>query len=595
METLQRLNDPRVRILLGFFVCLMAALLLHLSHAGDRLSRKALDRQFSLLQRYDGHPAKRDVVIVGIDEAAYKTFKEPFPLWHPHLGKFMQAMAKAKPAVVGLDIVLPERSYQFLVAQYDQSLLLGLQELKVQSPIVLAQTLDESGAFRSIFAPYLAAAGVDAPSSVVVCLDGDGVARRFDPNLCTVNAQGSTLVEKMAAHLGNAAPGTGVVDFSAGEKFEYVPFLKVLEWQEKGNAEQLLSIFGGKPVLLGVVAPAGERVNVPVPLAVWAPFERQVPAVLMQAQMLRSMIGDGLIREANPYMILGLMLLGALFWLGRTGWLKLAALLAFPFALLGLATWQLGQGFYLPVGGILFSGVLAFFLRLAYEGALQIQQRNWLRVTFGNYVSQEVLHEIMAGNIRSGLDGARIRVCMLFAGIHGFTTRSENSAPQEVVALLNDYFSEMTVAIHQHKGTVDKFIGDGVMAFFGAPQVLECPEKNALEAAQEMLVRLRHVNARLREQGIAPIEIGIALHVGEVVIGHIGSKSRHEYTVIGDAVSITAKLEGLTKTLGYPVVCSAAVAKAVENSGGLNDCGEHSIKDATYHMYGWNPPLLAAN
>ena len=160
---------------------------------------------------------------------------------------------------------------------------------------------------------------------------------------------------------------------------------------------------------------------------------------------------------------------------------------------------------------------------MLYEGALQVQKRHWLRDTFGSYVSQEVLQEIMAGSIHSGLEGARVRLCILFADIHNFSARSEESSPQEVVALLNDYFSEMTMAIHQHRGTVDKFIGDGVMAFFGAPQALECPEKNALEAAQEMLQRLRLVNERLREKGIAPIEIGIALHVGEVVTGNIGS------------------------------------------------------------------------
>ena len=269
-------------------------------------------------------------------------------------------------------------------------------------------------------------------------------------------------------------------------------------------------------MLLGVVSPLGERVNSPVPLAAWDPFRHRIPGVLMQAQMLRSMLDGGMIREANTYVVLALTLLAGLFWLGRIGWLKLAALVAFPFVLLLLSTWLLGQGMYLPIGSILLSGVFAFLARLAYEGVQQVQQRNWLRGTFGSYVSQEVLQEIMAGNIRSGLDGARIRVCILFADIHGFSARSETRPPQEVVSLLNDYFSEMTVAIHQHKGTVDKFIGDGVMAFFGAPQALECPEKNALEAAQEMLLRLRHVNARLQEQGIAPVEIGIALHVGEV-------------------------------------------------------------------------------
>lgn len=593
METLKRLSDPKVRMLLGLGLCLLVALVLHLSQTGEKLSRKVLDRQFALLHRYETHPVQNDVVIVGIDDASYKAFKEPFALWHPHLGKFLQAMAVAKPAVLGLDIVLPARSYEFLIPHYDQSLLHGLQTARAQVPLVLAQTVEVNGVFRTVYEPFVTASGGDTLGSVLVCPDDDGLVRRFDPNMCTVNAQGTMFVEKMAAHLGNVRLGPGLVDFSAGEKFEYVPFNKVLEWQAQSDTAQLTRTFGGKPVMLGVVSSLAERVNSPVPLAAWDPFRRRAPGVLMQAQMLRSMLDGGLIRAANAYVVLVLTLLAALFWLGRVGWLKLVALAVFPFLLLLVSTWQLGQGMFLPIGGILFSGVFAFFARLAYEGVQQAQQRNWLRVAFGSYVSPEVLQEIIAGNIRSGLDGARIRVCILVADIHGFSARSESRPPQEVVALLNDYFSEMTVAIHQHKGTVDKFIGDGVMAFFGAPQPLECPEKNALEAAQEMLLRLRQVNARLQEQGIAPVEIGIALHVGEVVIGHIGSALRHEYTAVGDAVSLTARLEDLTKTLGYPVVCTSGVAKAVENSGGLADCGEQNVRGVALRVYGWNPPLLA--
>ncbi|BCK87731.1 hypothetical protein MIZ01_1523 [Sideroxyarcus emersonii] len=595
MDAFSRLDRHKATMLLGLGICVLAAVLLHVFQAGDQLSRTVLDEQFDLMHRYDVHQPKNDVVIVGIDEDATKALIEPFSLWHPHLARFLDAMALARPSVVGLDIPLPERSYQFLVPQYDQILLQGLQRLKAQTPLVLAQMLDDSGTFRPVYAPYVAAVGEDALASVVLCQDDDGVVRRFDPNLCTVNARGSMLVEKMAARLGTPHPGTGLVDFSAGEKFEYIPFLKVLEWQRQGNAELLERTFRGKPVLLGVVARFGDRAKAPVPLASWEPSKLRVPGVLMQAQILRSMLGAGLVREANTWLVGALTALAALFWLGRISWFKLAAVIVFPLLLLLVSTWLLGQGIFLPIGGILLAGVLAFLARLAYEGARQVRQRKWLRGTFGSYVSQEVLQEIMAGNIRSGLEGARMRLCILFADIHGFGPRSENRPPQEVVSLLNDYFSEMTVAIHQHKGTVDKFIGDGIMAFFGAPQTLECPEKNALEAAQEMLLRLRNVNSRLQEQGVAPIEIGIALHVGAVVVGHIGSESRHEYTIIGDAVSRTGKLEQLTMTLKYPVVCSAAVAKAVEGSGDLIDCGEQVVADAAIQVYGWTPPLLAAN
>ena len=594
MEALKRLSEPKIQLLLGLCICLLMALLFHLTQFGETLNRRALDQQFDFLHHYAAHPVKNDVIIVGIDEAAYKAFKEPFALWHPYLGKFLQAMATAKPAVVGLDIVLPERSYEFLIPHYDQSLLQGLDAARAQTPLVLAQTLEVNGEFRKVYAPIVAASGGNTLASVMVCADDDGVVRRFDPNRCTVNAHGSMLVEKMAEHLGNTQQGTGLVDFGAGEKFEYIPFAKVLEWQAQGNTEQLMHIFGGKPVLLGVVSPLGERVNSPVPLAAWDPLRHRIPAVLMQAQMLRSMQDGGMIHEANPYAVLSLILLAALFWLGRIGWRKLAALTIFPFVLLLLSTALLELGIYLPPGGIMLSAAFAFLARLSYASVLQVRQRKWLRGIFGSYVNQEVLHEIMAGNIQSGLDGVRIRVCILCAHIHAFSELGEKYPPQKVVAMLNDYFSEMTLAIHQHEGTVDKFVGATVMAFFGAPQALECPEKNALEAAQDMLVRLRYVNSRLHEQGMPPIEIGIAVHAGEVIIGYTGSASRLEYTAIGEAVGVAAKLEKLTETLNYPVVCSASTAKAVENSGGLHDCGEHAVQEASIHIYGWIPPLLAA-
>ena len=182
---------------------------------------------------------------------------------------------------------------------------------------------------------------------------------------------------------------------------------------------------------------------------------------------------------------------------------------------------------------------------------------------------------------------------MLFADIRGFTTRSEQTQPEAIIELLNGYFAQMTEAIHKHGGVVDKFIGDGLMAFFGAPQSLEHPERKALEAAQEMLLRLHRYNQSLTEQGVEPIAIGIGIHAGEVILGYIGSEARHEYTAIGDTVNAASRLEGMTKTLGYPVICSSAVADAVGRSTELADLGEQSVRGhASMHLLGWRPAIL---
>jgi len=593
MKGLHRLFDHQGGLLQGLGVCLLFALAVHYSHLGERLDLRILDRQFVLLQDFAAPVPQHDAVVVGIDAAAFESLPEPFQLWHPHLGNFLRAMAAARPAVLGLDISMPERSYQFLVPGYDLTLLQGLRTLQGNTPLVLAQRPDERGAFRPLHPPYAALAGEGAQASATLCGDADGVVRRFDPNLCTVNAQGLTLAEKMAAHLDKKNHATGLVNFALGRPFDYVPFMRVLGWQARGDEAQLAQTFGGKAVLLGVVAPSGERVRVPLALAAWMPSSRRLPEVVVQAQILRSLLNGGLIRIASAPAVLLLILFAALFWFGRSGWIKFVVLAMILFLLLLVSTWQLGRGWYLPVAGILISAVFAFLARLLFEAAMQMRQRNRLRGIFGEDAGRGMLRDIAAGHLDSGMEGARSRLVILSARIHGFTQRSEKQSPQQVVAILNDYFSAMAVAIYQCGGRPDKFSGEGLTAFFGAPQALECPEKNALEAAQEMLLRLRQINAGLREQSIEPIEIGIALHAGEVIIGHVGSATRRDYTIIGEAAELAVQLEPLGGSLGYPLVCTAEVARAVENSGGMHDCGEQSVMGRRLAVFGWNPPLLA--
>jgi class 3 adenylate cyclase len=187
-----------------------------------------------------------------------------------------------------------------------------------------------------------------------------------------------------------------------------------------------------------------------------------------------------------------------------------------------------------------------------------------------------VLRAILAGRIVPG-QADRKRACVLFSDIRGFTKRGEGMQPERLVSMLNQYFSAMAEVVHKHHGTVDKFIGDGLMAFFGAPEPLASPERNAFEAAQEMLLRLAEVNAELARQGEDPLKIGIGLHSGEIVVGHIGSRERHNYTAIGDVVNVASRLEGLTKSAGAVIICSRTVAEALGFPPALSSLGEKPI------------------
>jgi adenylate cyclase len=183
-----------------------------------------------------------------------------------------------------------------------------------------------------------------------------------------------------------------------------------------------------------------------------------------------------------------------------------------------------------------------------------LKERDNLRSTFGKYMTQTVMEHLLAGKVALG--GEVLKVTILFTDIRSFTTISEKMDPQQLVGLLNEYFTEMVGIVMQEDGVVDKYIGDAIMAVFGAPVPKPGDAVNAVRAAVKMRQALDHLNARLEARGLEPLRTGIGLHTGEVVAGNIGSEKRMEYTVIGDAVNLASRLESSTKELGVNVLIS---------------------------------------
>ncbi len=145
---------------------------------------------------------------------------------------------------------------------------------------------------------------------------------------------------------------------------------------------------------------------------------------------------------------------------------------------------------------------------------------------------------------------------VLFTDVRGFTTLCEGREPQQVLALLNEYFSVLTTVIEQHGGVVDKYIGDAVMALFGAPVLCEDAAERAVRAALAMQVALDDLNARLAERDLLSLVTGVGINSDRVVVGNMGSQSRNNYTAIGDGVNLASRLEGLSKRYGVAVVVS---------------------------------------
>ena len=185
---------------------------------------------------------------------------------------------------------------------------------------------------------------------------------------------------------------------------------------------------------------------------------------------------------------------------------------------------------------------------------------------FGRYVSDEVVEKLLALGHRPDLGGEAIQVTVLFSDIRNFTTISERLSPHQVVEMLNAYLSRACEAILEQGGTVDKFIGDAIMAVFGSPMPYKDHAQRALRAALAYKEMAREFRSWMRQHfadmALPEFEIGIGIHTGEAVIGNIGSPKRMEFTAIGDVVNTASRLEGLTKELGWTIVASSATIHA---------------------------------
>lgn len=223
---------------------------------------------------------------------------------------------------------------------------------------------------------------------------------------------------------------------------------------------------------------------------------------------------------------------------------------------------------WLTIGAfVLTAGVFAWLVAartkaLVLEGAQQTLLAERARSRLGAYVSEEVAAAaLQSDNLRLG--GARREVAVLFSDLRDFTTASENADPEELVRELNEYFEAMVGAVQAAGGVVDKYIGDSIMAVFGAPITHPDDAARAVRAAWGMERALGQLNAARAGRGLPPLRHGIGVHRGAAVAGNIGTPSRAQYTVIGDTVNVAARLESATKEQGVAVLLSQALVDAL--------------------------------
>ncbi len=554
--------------------------------------RVAFDVQIRLLREIRMRPLSLDVVLIGSDEETEKEFVEPIALWHKHFAVVLHALARAKPKAVGVDFVLPERSYDAIVPGSDIAMMRGLLDLKRATTLVYVQTVNNRGELVAVQPNY---GGIIAPENLGVdqqLRDPDLVARRFsEREIARGQAPVPTLAGQMLRGMGREVD-EGYIDYSLGAPLEYIPLHEVAKWA--GDPERLEKAFAGRVVLVGSLAGTTDRWRLPVKLLAKDParvadaadgrdpgsLALSQPGVLVHLQVLRSHLAHGLLHPIPAtlrWILAALAALAALVSARPVAVIAGATLVPPALLAASMATIYSVQ-MMLPVASIVAAFWLALLVRGVFDAVEAVVDRVRLQQSFSGQVSPAVMKEMLGGTLSPGVSGQLADVCVLFSDVRDFTTLSEKMPPQVVTTVLQRYFDRMVHAVHRFDGTVDKFIGDGMMILFGAPLKLKDPCGDAVRCALAMLEELDRLNVEFAHEGLPTLTIGIGINYGTVTVGNIGSSERHNYSAIGDAVNVAARVEGLTKVLGRKIVITEAVVSRIGEGFNFDPLGSHDVK-----------------
>jgi len=409
---------------------------------------------------------------------------------------------------------------------------------------------DRDRAIRAVPAAWRVGDAAYAPLSVQLVAVRDGLTRAevaYLGDKVQLGAREVPLGEREALVV-NPRGGSGtIVTIPAVEVVEHAPDPRLR----------------GKIVLLGVTYFGHDVVR--------SPFGGEYPGVELQANAVDTILaGDAIVRApalvdslvALASGLLVSLLFAAALGLGpywRIAGVLVVAGLDLAAAYLAFTRAHVWLALVWPLLATLLAGAAALAAAYASEALQKVR----LRRTFSHYLGAEVLDELLADPTALGLGGARRELTVLFSDIRDFTSIAERLSPEDLVALLNTYLTPMTQEVMARAGYLDKYIGDAVMAVYGAPVARKDHAARALATAVAMHGALARLQPALRARGVERFEIGVGVNTGEMVVGNMGSEDRFDYTVVGDAVNLASRLEGLTKVYGvYCLVGAQARAAA---------------------------------
>jgi len=300
------------------------------------------------------------------------------------------------------------------------------------------------------------------------------------------------------------------------------------------------------------------------------PVQKQYAGVEIHANLISGIL-DQNIKQSPAYVdgieFIQLLLIGCLltllFPLLSPLWVTFVTLVISSITIAANITfWQYGN-LVMPLAASLILIFIIFVANMSYGFFIERRGKLQIASIFGQYIPPDLIDEMNFNEDSYSLEAENREMTVLFSDIRGFTTISEGLTPAQLSELMNAYLTPMTKIIHEKRGTIDKYMGDAIMAFWGAPLEIPNHARHALETAMDMLERLNAIRVEFIERGWSAIYIGVGLHTGMMSVGNMGSEFRMAYTVLGDAVNLGSRLEGLTKVYGVEIIVSEATRDAV--------------------------------
>ncbi len=320
---------------------------------------------------------------------------------------------------------------------------------------------------------------------------------------------------------------------------------------------------GGAIVLVGTTAPGLMDLRS-------TPVGAVYPGVEVHANLIAGMLDRNI--KQKPAFIMGaeiteMLLLGLLlaFTLPLLSPVKasLTTLAALILVIgINLALWQ-SANMVMPLAAAMLMIIVLFMLSMSYGFFVESRAKRQITGLFGQYVPPELVDEMSENPGNFTMEGESREMTVLFSDVRGFTTISEGLSPKELSRMMNEYMTPMTHIIHKHRGTIDKYIGDAIMAFWGAPLADPEHSRHALIAAMEMQQALTTLREQFKTKGWPEIRIGVGINTGTMSVGNMGSEFRMAYTVMGDAVNLASRLESITKQYGVGIIVGENTQKSV--------------------------------